>query len=27
MKAYPRYFEILDRKTQDFSKQALAENS
>jgi transglutaminase-like putative cysteine protease len=27
IKAYPRYFELLDRNIQDFSKQALAENS
>ena len=26
IKAYPRYFELLDRNTQDFSKEALAEN-
>ncbi|RLB93947.1 MAG: transglutaminase [Deltaproteobacteria bacterium] len=27
IKAYPRYFELLDRDIQDFSKEALAENS
>ena len=26
IKAYPRYFELLDRNTQDFSTQALEEN-
>ena len=26
MEAYPRYFERVNRESQDFSKQALAEN-
>ena len=26
LKAYPLYFEILDRKTKDFSAEALREN-
>ncbi len=26
LEAYPRYFEILDRKSQNFSAQALEEN-